>query len=88
MPDATAEIVTPNLGVYLDRPAAAVPRGGCVDALNCRVRNGRILRENMGWKPFFDLNLADRVLLIDRFKWPANRFLRAPLKDYCPSLTR
>lgn len=58
----------PNLGVVQDRPAGQVPPRAMVDCLNVRVRDGKVVRENQGWEPFFDVNLdSEQVLLIDNF---------------------
>jgi hypothetical protein len=47
------EVVTPlNLGVFLDRPALHVPKGGMVDCLNVRVKDRTTRNDNMGWSTF------------------------------------
>lgn len=49
---ANKPVLSPNLGVYYDRPPLAIPARGLKDARNVRLRNGRIVRDNMGWAPF------------------------------------
>lgn len=67
------QVVRPlNLGVYLDRSPNDIPDGGLSAAHNCRVRNGAVTNEAMGWVEFPDeangINLDGRpVLLITRF---------------------
>ena len=46
------EVLQPNLGLYLDRPSVNIPLRGLKDCLNVRVRNGELLRDNMGWESF------------------------------------
>jgi hypothetical protein len=61
-------ILQPNLGLYLDRPALAIPRGALRDGLNFRVQNGRLSNLNLGWEPFGDFEpLNGPVTLIDNF---------------------
>lgn len=66
MAERALEVTLPNLGAYLDRAAIAVPKRGLSSARNVRVRNGRILRHQMGWAPFFDVDLNGPVLGIHR----------------------
>ncbi len=60
-----------NLGLYLGRPPAQVPRKGLIDAFNVRIKEGRVSAINLGWDRFglFDA-LSGPVTLID------NLFLR------------
>lgn len=61
-------VFMPNLGVYLDRPPLAIPDRALQDCLNIRIKEGEIRNENMGWRPFYDMNLdGNPVLLIDEF---------------------
>lgn len=64
-------ILTPNLGVYYDRPPLAIPRGGLKDCLNIRIKEGKIVRDNMGYGPFPNednaIELPDPVTGIDTF---------------------
>jgi hypothetical protein len=72
-PRENREVETPlNLGVFLDRPAIHVPKGGMVDCLNVRVKNKNTVNENMGWSTFplgeTPINLdSEQVTLIDQF---------------------
>lgn len=72
-PSVQRETVIPmNLGVFLDRPAAQVPKGGMSDCLNVRVKDRATKNENMGWEVFPQggtaINLdALQVQLIDQF---------------------
>lgn len=61
------EVLIPNLGLYLDRPNIAVPKGGMTACKNVRVKNGRVSNYNMGWEKFFADQLNGQVLLIDQF---------------------
>lgn len=45
-------VMSPNMGLFLDRPPLLVPDGGLRDCRNIRVRDGRIERRSMGWGPF------------------------------------
>lgn len=64
-------VFAPNLGVYYDRPKLAIDPRALSDALNVRVRDGTLVRDNMGWGPFPNsdsaLDLVDPVLGIDAF---------------------
>ena len=60
-------IAAMNLGVYNDRPYSLIPDRGLRDALNVRIREGKILRENIGWGSFFDINVENPCVLIDNF---------------------
>ncbi len=61
-----------NLGLYLGRPPLMVPRRGLIDALNVRIKEGRISALNLGWTQFGNFNtLSGPVVLID------NMFLRS-----------
>ncbi len=67
MPKRNA-VVNPNLGIYLNRPDISIPPRGLKDCLNVRIRNGKIVRDNMGWSRFHDINLDNQpVTLIDNF---------------------
>lgn len=64
-------VLTPNLGIYLDRPSLALDPRAMRDCLNVRVREGSITRDNMGWARFPDddnhLQLTYPVMGIDTF---------------------
>lgn len=65
--------VRANLGVFLDRPAINVPKGGMSACRNVRVKDKQTRNENMGWVPFplapaTAINLdGEQVLMIDQF---------------------
>jgi len=68
----TDPVLTPNLGLYLDRPRAAMKPRMLSSCLNIRIKEGEIRREQMGWATFPDgvtpLNLDGRpVELIENF---------------------
>ena len=65
--DRRTAVLVPNLGLYLDRPAIAIPPRGLQSIKNLRLKNGRIERENLGWNRFFDVPLQGAVTLIDNF---------------------
>ena len=61
-----------NLGLYLGRPPLMVPKRGLIDALNVRIKEGRVSALNLGWAAFGSFNaLSGPVTLID------NLFLRS-----------
>lgn len=66
-------VVSPNLGLYLDRPPLLVPERGLRDCLNVRVENKALSRQNIGYGPFPEtatntINLDGKpVTLIDNF---------------------
>lgn len=68
---ADRQVLAPNLGVYYDRPSIAIPARGLKDARNVRVRNGQLVRDNMGWAPFPNadtpIDLVDPVMGIYNF---------------------
>ncbi|TVR78989.1 MAG: hypothetical protein EA405_13650 [Rhodospirillales bacterium] len=51
----------PNLGVYFDRPSIALPERALKDCRNVRVKNGKVVRDNMGWGHF--PSEADQICL-------------------------
>ncbi len=60
-----------NLGLYLGRPPAQVPKRGLIEAFNVRVKEGRVSALNLGWEAFGNFaTLSGPVVLID------NLFLR------------
>lgn len=63
--------LNPNLGLYLDRVPLAIPPRALKACRNVRIKNGQIMRDNMGWGPFPDeanaLDLKDPVVGIDSF---------------------
>lgn len=60
-------VLKPNLGLYLDRPPLEIPARGLVACQNVRIKNRRIVRDNMGWSAFLDDPLDTPVVLIDNF---------------------
>lgn len=60
-------VLVPNLGVYLDRPSIALDKRMLEDCRNVRVKNGEIVRDNMGYSPFISRVLPDPVTLVDQF---------------------
>lgn len=72
MPPRSNTAFPANLGLYLGRPALEVPKRGLIDALNVRIKQGRVSALNLGWAPFGLFNaLTGPVILID------NLFLRS-----------
>jgi len=72
MPPRSNTAFPANLGLYLGRPALQVPKRGLLDALNIRIKEGRVSALNLGWDTFGRFNaLTDPVTLID------NLFLRS-----------
>ena len=63
----SSPVVKPNLGVYLDRPFIDIPRRGAIVVDNFRIKNGRIIRENMGYDKFTAVNLGGALTMIDGF---------------------
>lgn len=61
----TKTVLRPNLGLYLDRPALAVPERAMTSCRNVRCKNGMLLNENMGWSRFLAATLNGPVTLID-----------------------
>lgn len=78
MPNRNRSVLAPNLGLFLDRPALAIPRGGLSDCLNVRIKDGKIERRAMGWGPFFDD--ANRVVFPDPVTGMDNFVTRDNLK--------
>lgn len=60
-------VLSPNLGLYLDRAAIAIPPRGLRDGLNFRIRDGKLNNFNLGWERFDNWTLNGPVLLIDEF---------------------
>lgn len=64
MADVTDPVLTPNLGLYLDRAPIAMDERMLSEAWNIRLKQGHIERENLGWGLFPDssnaLNLDGR----------------------------
>ncbi len=71
-PRAKSNRVFPaNLGLYLGRPPAQVPKRGLIEAFNVRVKEGRVSALNLGWETFGLFGtLSGPMVLID------NLFLR------------
>lgn len=77
---ANTAVVKPNLGLYLDRPAIAVPPGGLQAGLNFRIQLGQLNNLNIGWSAWKPLGSAitlnGPVTLIDLFSTSeGNNFL-------------
>lgn len=53
-PPKTNAVVTPNKGLFLDRAALSVPRGGLSAGENFRIQNGALSNLNLGWAKFPD----------------------------------
>ena len=66
MPKSTA-VIKPNLGLYLDRPAIAIPPGGLQTGLNFRIQLGQLNNLNLGWTPWNSVQLNGPVTLIEQF---------------------
>ncbi len=60
-------VIGPNRGIYLDRPEVALDKRMLSDCLNVRIKNGKIIRDNMGYSLFMSQNLTDPVTMIDQF---------------------
>ena len=60
-------VLVPNLGVYKDRPSIALDPRALENCRNVRIKNGEILRDNMGWGKFMTRNLTNPVTMIDQF---------------------
>lgn len=75
MPARDLAVLNPNLGVYLDRPGITVNKRAMTACRNVRVKNGRVVNENMGWEPFTAAVIGSvasgapgkRILMIDQF---------------------
>lgn len=66
MPKPTA-VLSPNLGLYFDRPPLTVPLRGLQDGQNFRIRDGSLNNLNLGWARFSDFTLDGPVRLIHNF---------------------
>lgn len=51
MAKASSAIIQPNLGLFLDRSALAIPKQGLLDGYNFRIEYGRLNNINLGWTP-------------------------------------
>jgi hypothetical protein len=60
-------VVSPNLGLYYDRPKIALGPKQLQAGRNFRIRDGRINNLNLGWNSFNGIQLNGPVLLIDNF---------------------
>src|SRR5690606_9850706 len=61
-------VVSPNLGLYFDRPAIALGDRILKDGINFRVKEGRLNNLNLGWSNFStNFQLNGPVTLIDQF---------------------
>lgn len=63
----SAQVVSPNLGLYLGRSPLLVPSRALQDGLNFRIRNGQLYNNNVGWAKYSDVDFGDPVTLIDTF---------------------
>lgn len=61
------EVARANLGLYLGISPTNIPDAALADCLNCRLLNGKITNENVGYEPLFLTPLDGHVLLIDAF---------------------
>lgn len=61
------EVLSPNFGLYLDRPLLSVPPRGLSDGYNFRIQDGKVSNLNLGWIPFESFTLNGPVLLITSF---------------------
>lgn len=61
-------VVSPNLGLYLDRPEIFVPERGLSDGKNFRIRDGQLSNENLGWTRIGSFTLDGPVIHITSFK--------------------
>src|ERR1700685_2163761 len=66
MPKSTA-VVKPNLGLYLDRPAIAIPQSALQAGQNFRVKLGQLSNLNLGWTASGIPQLNGPVLLCTNF---------------------
>lgn len=68
-----APVYAPNLGVYLGAARLAAPRRALLGCRNVRIKQQKIVRDNLGWRAFPDvatrINLyGEPVTLIDTFR--------------------
>jgi len=63
----SSAIIRPNLGLYIGQARLDTPSRGLVAGNNFRIQQGKLNNFNLGWEPFFDLQLNGAVLLIDNF---------------------
>lgn len=66
MPPKSTAVLAPNLGLYLDRPKLALSDRMLENCENIRIKNGKIIRDNLGWAAFMSTGLTDPVTLIDQ----------------------
>src|SRR5690349_5258978 len=68
MPKSTA-IISPNLGLYYDRPEINMSPKMLKDGLNFRIKSGVISSLNLGWSRFSTAwQLNGPVMLINSFR--------------------
>ena len=68
MAKKSSAVLLPNLGLYLNVPAIAVPDRGLQDCLNVRFSEGKITNTQMGWERLSKMwQLNGPVTLIDNF---------------------
>lgn len=63
----SSAVVSPNLGLYYDRPSIALSERMLLDGVNFRVKEGRLSNLNLGWERFGTVQLNGPVTLIDQF---------------------
>lgn len=63
-------ILSPNFGLYLDRPLISVPARAIASGSNVRIFQGKLTNQGLGWSAFHSLRLNGAVLMV------ANFFLR------------
>lgn len=64
---ASTAVLLPNLGLYYDRPALAIPTRGLLDGNNFRIRDGTLTNRLLGWTRFGSFTLDGPVTLISNF---------------------
>jgi hypothetical protein len=63
------QVLNPNLGLYLDRSPISMPDRAMSSCLNCRVRNGEITNERIGYASWLSASqLPDPITMVDNFR--------------------
>jgi hypothetical protein len=60
-------VVSPNLGLYFDRPAISLNPRMLQNGMNFRIKNGKISNISLGWERFDNFQLNGPVTLINNF---------------------
>lgn len=63
----SSAVISPNLGLYLDRPAIAMSPRMLADGYNFRVKEGKLNNFSLGWTRLGDFTLNGPVVLITNF---------------------